>query len=130
MKNDNNYGDIMPNNSANDANSTGDHLLDVLLNPNNREPIVLMDETGRQIVFEQVAIIPIDYSDGERNVYVILKPMDKVVGINDDEAIVFVIVEGDNGNAVLRVEDDMTVALEVFDRFYKMLDEADKRGDD
>lgn len=130
MKNDNIFGGIVSNNAADDANRTGDRLLDVLLDPNNQEPIVLMDETGRQIMFEQVAIIPIDDADGERNVYVILKPMDKLMGINDDEAIVFVIVEDDNGNAVLRVEADMAVASEVFDRFYKMLEEANKRGSD
>lgn len=33
-------------------------LLDVLLDQDNKEPIVLVDENGRQLTFEQVAVIP------------------------------------------------------------------------
>ena len=33
-------------------------LLDVLLDENNTAPIYMYDETGRQLKFEQVAVIP------------------------------------------------------------------------
>ncbi|MDE6201108.1 MAG: hypothetical protein K2M47_04440 [Clostridiales bacterium] len=118
----------MKNNNAHEVETTGDRLLDVLLDENNREHIVLMDEFGRQLMFEQVAVIPLDYSKGERNVYVILKPVDEVAGINDDEAVVFIIEEDDGGNAVLRVEDDMAVVRKVFNRFYKIFGKINKRG--
>ena len=80
-------------------------LLDVLLDKNNKEPIVLMDEKGRQISFEQVAIIPYDIND-TKVLYVVLKPIDKIDGIADDEAVVFLVDQDKNGNTVLRVEED------------------------
>ena len=33
-------------------------ILDVLLDQDNKEPIVLVDEAGKQLTFEQVAVIP------------------------------------------------------------------------
>lgn len=33
-------------------------IIDVLLDEDNKDPIVLMDEKGRQLTFEQVAVIP------------------------------------------------------------------------
>ena len=40
------------------------NLLDVLLDKDNHDPIVLMDENGRQLSFEQVAMI-VREVDGE-----------------------------------------------------------------
>lgn len=59
-------------------------LLDVLLDDNNQDPIELTDENGNTIRYDQVAIIPID-----NRLYVILKPLDYVKGIEDDQAILF-----------------------------------------
>ncbi len=98
-------------------------LLDVLLDKNNKEPIVLMDEKGRQISFEQVAIIPYDIND-TKVLYVVLKPIDKIDGIADDEAVVFLVDQDKNGNTVLRVEEDEEVAIAVFDKYYDLLEEA------
>ena len=33
-------------------------ILDVLLDENNKEPIVLMDDKGKKLSFEQIAVIP------------------------------------------------------------------------
>ena len=35
-------------------------ILDVLLDPDNKEPITLVDQDGRVLAFEQVAVIPHD----------------------------------------------------------------------
>ncbi len=98
-------------------------LLDVLLDKDNKDPIVLMDEKGRQISFEQVAIIPYEIK-GEKVLYVVLKPIDKIDGIADDEAVVFLVDQDKNGNTILRVEEDEEVAIAVFDKYYDLLEEA------
>ena len=45
-------------------------ILDVLLDENNKEPIVLVDGEGKKLSFEQIAVIP--YND---KVYCVLKPI-------------------------------------------------------
>lgn len=98
-------------------------LLDVLLDKDNKDPITLMDEKGKQLSFEQVAIIPYDVDD-TRVLYVVLKPIDKIEGIADDEAVVFLVDQDKNGNTILRVEEDEEVAIAVFDKYYDLLEEA------
>ena len=100
-------------------------LLDVLLDQDNKEPIVLMDEKGKQLTFEQVAVIPYEVRK-EKRLYAVLKPIDKIEGIGEDEAIVFFIDEDDEGNSVIRVEEDEEVAIAVFDKYYDLLEEAQK----
>lgn len=98
-------------------------LMDILLDENNRDPIVLSDEAGRQIAFEQVAIIPYKVGE-ERRLYVVLKPLDELDGVADDEAIVFMVDTAAGGNTVLKVEPDEEIALGVFEKYYELLDEA------
>lgn len=98
-------------------------LLDVLLDKDNRDPIVLMDENGRSISFEQVAIIPMH---DVKLLYVVLKPIDRIDGIADDEAIVFLVVPDKNGNTILRVEEDEQICIAVFNMYYDMLEAARK----
>ncbi len=102
-------------------------LLDVLLDQENRDPIVLMDEKGKQLTFEQVAVIPYGVDGEDKNLYCVLKPMDKLDGIADDEAIVFLVDEDANGNTILRVEENEEVAIAVFDKYYDLLEEATKK---
>ena len=91
-------------------------ILDVLLDEDNAEPIVLTDESGKRYTFEQIAVIP--YND---KVYAVLKPVEKIEGINDDEAVVFYVDERPTGS-VLMVETDEKVAISVFDEYYNLLD--------
>ncbi len=100
-------------------------LLDVLLDQDNKEPIVLMDENGKQMTFEQVAVIPYEVRK-EKRLYCVLKPLDKIEGIADDEAIVFLVDTDDNGNSVIRIEEDEEVAIAVFDKYYDLLEDARK----
>lgn len=97
-------------------------LLDVLLDENNTAPIYMYDETGRQLKFEQVAVIPY----GEEDLYCILKPLTELEGIADDEAIVFKIDEDENGEAILRVEADEQIAISIFDQYYNLVEETEK----
>lgn len=98
-------------------------ILDILLDEDNCDPIMLVDEAGKRIAFEQVAIIPHE-KDNKRYLYAILKPIDKIHGINDDEAVVFYVDEIETGIPILKVEADEKVAIEVFGEYYKLLDEA------
>ena len=100
-------------------------ILDVLLDQDNRDPIVLMDENGRQLTFEQIAVIPYEVRK-EKRLYCVLKPMDKIEGIGDDEAIVFVVDQDKDGNSIIKVEEDEEVAIAVFDKYYDLLEEAQK----
>lgn len=102
-------------------------LLDVLLDQDNKEPIVLMDETGKQLTFEQVAVIPYQVRKQDR-LYCVLKPLDQLEGIADDEAIVFLVDTDDEGNSIIRIEEDEEVAIAVFDKYYDLLEEAQKEA--
>ncbi len=102
-------------------------LLDILLDQDNKDPIVLTDEKGKQLAFEQVAIIPYDV-EGDKILYVVLKPITKIKGIAEDEAVVFKVIEDEVGNAVLCVENDEIVAIEIFNKYYDMLEEARKNN--
>ncbi len=100
-------------------------LLDVLLDENNKEPIVFMDEQGKKLAFEQVAVIPYEVRK-ETRLYCVLKPIDKIDGVNDDEAIVFLVDTDEDGNSVIKVEEDEEIAIAVFDKYYDLLEESQK----
>lgn len=97
------------------------NVLDVLLDEDNDQPITLYDENDKAVKFDQVAIIPMD-----EQLYAILKPIDEMEGVADDEAIVFLVEEDEDGDAELVVETDEAKAIKVFDEYYKLLDEAEK----
>ncbi len=94
-------------------------LLDVLLDEKNTAPIFMYDDKGRELEFEQVAVIPY----GEEDLYCILKPITKLDGIADDEAIVFKVEEDENGDAMLKVETNEQIAIAVFDQYYNLVEE-------
>ena len=99
-------------------------ILDVLLDEKNTAPIYMTNDKGEQIEFDQVAVIPY----GEDELYCILKPITKIPGIKDDEAVVFKVEEDEEGNGFLRVEDREEVAIAIFDQYYNLLEEAGKKG--
>ena len=97
-------------------------ILDILLDEDNEEAITLYDEKGKSYKFDQVAIIPLD-----EKLYAILKPLDDIEGVADDEAIVFAVQENENGEGSLTIEANESIAMRVFDEYYKLLDEQDKK---
>ncbi len=98
-------------------------IIDVLLDEDNKEPIVLVDGNGRRISFEQIAVIPFN-----NKLYCVLKPIDKIDNIADDEAIVFFVHEEKGKEPVLMVETNEKVAMDVFDEYYNLLDEEEKKS--
>ncbi len=98
-------------------------IIDILLNEDNKDPIILLDNTGRRLTFEQIAVIP--YNE---KIYCVLKPMDKIDNVQDDEAIVFYVEEKEGEEPVLMVETDEKTAIDVFDEYYNLLDEAEAQA--
>ncbi len=97
-------------------------IVDILLDEDNEEPITLYDENDKAIKFDQVAIIPHD-----EKLYAILKPIDEMEGVADDEAIVFVVRQDNEGNSYLEIESDEPTAIKVFDEYYTLLDKQEKQ---
>ena len=97
-------------------------LLDILLDKENKDPITLMDEKGKQISFEQIAMIVHEVKK-EKKLFAILKPVDKIEDLNNNDAIVFLVDQDKDGNTVLKIEEDEDVAIDVFDEYYDLLEE-------
>ena len=91
--------------------------IEMLLDETNTENLKLYDENNRETEFEQVAIIPLD-----EKIYAILKPVTKIVGVNDDEALVFVIEEVEDEDCLVIVDDEQIVDR-VFKEYYALLKE-------
>ena len=96
------------------------NLLDVLLDEDNDDPITVYDENDKPVRFDQIAIIPF-----KEKLYAILKPIDEMEGVEDDEVIVFLIEETEDGDAELVIETDEPTAMKVYDEYLKLLDEAE-----
>lgn len=94
-----------------------DEIIDCLLDEDNHDQLIVNCD-GRDIKFEQVAVIPKDL-----NLYCILKPLEEMEGVADDEAIVFVL--DDTGEeTVLRPETDEKTAIDIFNIYYDLIEEA------
>jgi uncharacterized protein YrzB (UPF0473 family) len=88
-------------------------LLAALLDKDNHEPIVLEDEDGKPVTFEQVAVIPDD-----TQLYCILHPVD-IDSVDDEQAFVFRMEEEENGFA-FKLEKDEAKAAQIFDVYRDM----------
>ena len=81
-------------------------LLDIILDPDNTDPVTLYGEDGE-----------------ERLLFVILNPLDELDWAEDDEAIVFRVVESEDGSVSLHMEENEDLAMQVFQEYYRLLDE-------
>ena len=88
-------------------------VVDMLLDPDNESPITCVNDKGDLIEFDQIAVIPL-----KEKLYAILKPITKIEGVGDDEALVFSIdVEEDS----IEVVNDFKLIDKVFDVYYDLL---------
>ena len=79
------------------------NILDQILDENNCDNIILYNENGEEVEFEQIAIIPLN-----DEIYLILKPVITFEGMSEEEGLVFVIEEYDNDTKFhLCVDDDI-----------------------
>ena len=100
-----------------DGTSEERNPIDMILDTDCEDDITLYDENNKATKFEQGAVIPLD-----EKVYVILKPVDEIPGVADDEALVFVIEEIEDEDALV-LADNEEIIDRVFEEYYKLLDE-------
>lgn len=98
------------------------NILDLLFDPENNEPITLYDAQNKPTKFEQVATIPLNDS-----IYAILAPLDKIQGVNDDEAFVFEIIENDEEEISINLCSDFKIVDAVFEEYYKLIKEEEEK---
>lgn len=92
--------------------------IDALYDEDNNDPIVLYNEHGEEVLFEQVALIPQDKP------YVILKPVQPLPGMNEDEALVFaVITHPETQEEDLVLVTDEAIIDRVFDEYDALMEE-------
>ncbi len=89
--------------------------LEKILDDDNTDLITMYDENNRETTFEQVAVFSLD-----DKIYAILKPVTKIVGVGDGEALVFVIEEIEDEDCLVIVDDEKTVDR-VFDAYFEQL---------
>ena len=92
--------------------------IDMLLDEDNTDNIVLYNESNQPVEFEQIALVPID-----DKVYVILKPVNGITELAEDEALVFAIDEVEDQDCLMLVDQEEVIDR-VFAIYYEMLEEA------
>ena len=92
--------------------------IDALYDENNNDAIILFNEKGEEIAFEQIAIIPM-----AEKVYAILKPVQPMEGLGEDEGLVFSIEQNDGGEEYLALTIDEAIIDAVFNVYDALIAE-------
>ncbi len=91
--------------------------IEKLLDENNNDNIILFNENNVETEFEQIAVIPL-----EDCIYFILKPVQPIEGVQEDEALVFVLEETEDEDMIVICDDEETIN-KVFEEYYSLLKE-------
>ena len=83
--------------------------------------VTLLSKDGEEIRFVEIAGIA-----HKGNFYAILQPEELIEGMNDDEALVFKVTRGEDGQDKFEIELDDEIIDAVFKTYYKLLDNAQK----
>lgn len=86
----------------------------------NDDVVTLMGSNGEEIDFVEIAGIAY-----RGNFYAILQPVELLDGMEEDEALVFKVTRGKDGEDKFEVELDDTVIDAVFAEYNRLLDEAE-----
>ena len=97
-----------------------ENIFDKLYDENNNDNVILYNEHGEPVEFEQIAIIP--YSE---RVYIILHPVTRLEGLGEDEGLVFTVDTNDDGSEVLNLVIENDIIDAVFDIYDSLVEEAD-----
>lgn len=96
--------------------------IDALFDEDNNDVIILQNEKGEDIAFEQIALIP-----QQETVYVILKPVQPIEGLGEDEGLVFAIETDEKGeNERLVLVTDEAIIDAVFDVYDQLVAEEEE----
>lgn len=93
-----------------------------LLDENNNDNIILFDDDGNKIEFEQVALIPLDSTNVT---YAILIPITPMQGVADGEGVLFAI---DEENEQLEVINDEKIIDQVLTIYQQLIEEGEGTG--
>ena len=88
------------------------NMFDILMDDENEENVILYDKDNNKVEFAQVALISLD----DKGYYAILKPISKINGVEEDEALVFKLVEEDDYNDIVLCQ-DIDIINQVFLRW-------------
>lgn len=98
------------------------NVYDMLMDENCDQDILLYSEKGEPIRFTQIAVIPL-----RGQVYAILQPVELEPGMEEDEALVFLVREdGEDSSLELCMEDE--IIDQVFDAYYRLLAQWEEQG--
>ena len=95
--------------------------IDALYDEDNNDAIILMNEKGEEIPFEQIALIPRD-----DKTYAILKPMIQLDGLGENEGLVFSIETNAEGMEYLALTVDEDIIDRVFDVYFELIEEEEE----
>lgn len=87
-------------------------ISEILLDRENTETITLGLEGGKSISFMQCAVIPYEV-DGVDTLFTLLKPLEPIPGVEDDQAILFRVEQTDDDEWLV-VETDQEIAEKVY----------------
>lgn len=89
--------------------------VDLILDENNDEDVILYDDAGRPIKFEQVALIPLD--EGEiQKLYAILIPITPMENVGEGEGVLFEIDEENKDLSIVRDEKIIDKVLTIYEK--------------
>ena len=86
--------------------------------------VTLLSANGEEIDFVEIAGIAYKGS-----FYAVLQPVELLDGMDDDEALVFKVTRGKDGEDKFEIELDDSVIDAVFTEYNRLLDEANAGGD-
>ena len=87
--------------------------------------ITLTSADGEEVDFVEIAGIAY-----KGNFYAVLQPVELLEGMDDDEALVFKVTRGANGEDNFEIEMDDDIIDAVFEEYNRLLDEAMAAEDD
>ncbi len=91
-----------------------------ILDEDDDDIVTLTSADGEEIDFVEIAGIV-----HEGNFYAILQPVELLEGMDDDEALVFKVSRGENGEDKFEIELDDDIIDVVFAEYNKLLEEAE-----
>ena len=95
--------------------------IEALYDEDNNDAIILMNEKGEEIPFEQIALIPI-----ADKTYAILKPMVQMEGLGENEGLVFSVEVNAEGMEYLALVVEEDIIDEVFDIYDELVAEEEE----
>ena len=103
-------------------NPFGDDIVDNgMMDDDDDDIVTLLSANGEEIDFVEIAGINI----GDGFFYAILQPVELLEGMDDDEALVFKVTRGADGEDHFEIELDDDVIDRVFEEYNRLLDEME-----